>query len=275
MTGDSMLSERDVVVDRRPAVFVSATRQADEGGVELAADSTFVERNVMSERKQRRDKGSFQVSERDVELLGFVGEQYAVTLSQLARLIGRTYRTARGLRDRWCAAGWAESARLTVNLPPFVWLTRSGSRVAESPYRTWDAQNASMAHVAAVTDVRIMLERRLKLGVWECERQLAQRSPSRSETRPHLPDGVLDGPGRVVVEVELTLKSRIRLAAIIGELSDTYQQVWYFAPEHLHTALRRLAGEARWGNVTVHRYPPLMSDIARQHPDLDVFGPRP
>ena len=125
--------------------------------------------------------------------------------------------------------------------------------------------------VAAVTDVRILLERRLGLGGWECERQLAQRSPSRSETRPHLPDGVLDGPARVAVEVELTLKSRARLAAIIGELSGTYQHVWYFAPEQLQAALGRLAGEAPWGNVTVHRYPPLLSDIARQHRELDVF----
>ena len=60
-------------------------------------------------RRARRDRGSHQVSERDVELLGLIGEQYAVTLDQLARLIGRTHRTARGLRDRWCNAGWTKA----------------------------------------------------------------------------------------------------------------------------------------------------------------------
>ena len=35
-------------------------------------------------RRVRRDRGSHQVSERDVELLGLIGEQYAVTLDQLA-----------------------------------------------------------------------------------------------------------------------------------------------------------------------------------------------
>jgi len=247
--------------------------------VEFSDDSRVVKQQRVEGRRQRRDKGSFQVSERDVELLGFVGEQYAVTVVQLSRLIGRTYRTARGLRDRWCNAGWAESARLAVGLPPFIWLTRNGSRVAGSPYRTWDAHQALAGHIAAVTDVRIMLERRLRLGTWECERELAQRSArltgSRSETRPHLPDAVLDGPGRVAIEVELTLKSRTRLAEIIAELCGTYQQVWYFAPDQLRPSLERLAAEARWGNVSVHRYPPLMSDLHRQHPELELFGPRP
>src|SRR5438045_6696909 len=90
-------------------------------------------------RRARRDRGSYQISQRDIELLGLIAEQYAVTLDQLARLIDRTYRTARGLRDRWCNAGWTRSAKLAVDLPPFVWLTSRGSRVAQSPFRTWDA----------------------------------------------------------------------------------------------------------------------------------------
>src|SRR5712691_11841464 len=51
-------------------------------------------RNGQSRRRRRRDQGTYRVSERDVELLGLIAEQYAVTLDQLARLIGRSYRTA-------------------------------------------------------------------------------------------------------------------------------------------------------------------------------------
>ena len=141
-----------------------------------------------AKRRRRRDSGSFQVSERDLELLALIAEQYAVTLDQLARLIGRTYRTARGLHDRWCKAGWTQSARLAVELPPFVWLSSSGSRLIDSPYRTWNAHPSLATHIEAVTDVRLLLERELQIGEWECERSLAQGSPSRSENRPHLPD---------------------------------------------------------------------------------------
>jgi DNA-binding CsgD family transcriptional regulator len=155
-------------------------------------------------RRARRDRGSHQVSERDVELLGLIAEQYAVTLEQLARLIGRSYRTARGLRDRWCDAGWTASAKLGVTLP--------------------------------------------------------QRSPSRSERRPHLPDAVLACPERIAIEVELTLKSRARLQAIVNELSQTYQHVWYFTPDRLASTLTELAEAAPYGNVTVRRYPPLAAE---------------
>ena len=44
--------------------------------------------------------GQVKASARDLELLRFVGEQYAVTLPQLARLMSRSLHAARWLRAR-------------------------------------------------------------------------------------------------------------------------------------------------------------------------------
>jgi hypothetical protein len=63
-------------------------------------------------RLRRADYGRVRASERDLELLEFIGEQYAVTLPQLARLIDRRLDTARSLRDRWKRAGWINSGQL-------------------------------------------------------------------------------------------------------------------------------------------------------------------
>jgi len=224
------------------------------------ATETFSNREG-SGRRARRDRGSFQVSERDQELLSLVAEQYAVTLDQLARLIGRTHRTARGLRDRWCNAGWTRSAKLAVQLPPFVWLTSRGSQVAQSSFRTWEPNQGLASHIEAVTNVRLLLERELRLGTWECERAVAQSFASRSEVRAHLPDGVLAGPQRIAIEVELTLKSRARLDAIVRDLGESYEQVWYFATPRLMFTLQEVASLARWQNVTVHRYPPVAAEL--------------
>jgi hypothetical protein len=224
-------------------------------------------RNEQSGRRRRRDQGSYRVSERDVELLGLIAEQYAATLDQLAHLIGRSYRTARGLRDRWCNAGWTHSAKLAVNLPPFVWLTRQGSRLVGSPYRTWDPNPGLATHIEAVTNVRVLLERELRLGQWECERSLAQTRRSRFDST-HLPDAVLAGDERIAVEVELTLKSRARLGTIVEQLSWDYDSVWYFAPERLRAALFEFASTAPSDNVTVHRYPPDRADW-QQRAELD------
>jgi hypothetical protein len=57
-------------------------------------------------KPRRQDAGHPRVSPRDLSLLRLIGEHYAVTLPQLARLIGRSEHAARWLRARWQKAGW-------------------------------------------------------------------------------------------------------------------------------------------------------------------------
>ena len=177
-------------------------------------------------------------------------------MPQIARLIGRSVHTARALRDRWKRAGWVGSGQLSIQAPSFVWLTGRGAAGVESPFRIWQPNHGLALHIEAVTDVRLLLEHELRLGGWECERAVAQQFANDGGRRGHLPDGVLHMDGeRIAIEVELTLKSRARLAAIVEELSLDYDQVWYFAPERLRAALAELAAAAPYGNVSVHRYP--------------------
>lgn len=213
-------------------------------------------------RRQRRDFGSVRMSERDARLLLLIGEQYAVTVDQLARLIGRTYRTARWLRDRWQDAGWVASRQLVAGGPSYVWLTREGTRVAQSPYRTWEPNPGMAAHIEAVTEIRLLLEQQLGLGEWQSERTLAKTYGPRSELRLHLPDAVIvRGQERVAIEVELTLKSRARLDELVRDLGERYQQVWYFAAARLVPTLTEIASLARWQNVQVHHHPPLLHEL--------------
>lgn len=228
------------------------------------------ERTVRQRRTQqiqggqrRSDYGSFKVSERDKDVLALLGEQYALTLPQLARLIDRRLDTARALRDRWKRAGWIDSRPLAVDAPSFVWLTGRGRTLALSPYRVWDANPGLALHISAVTDVRLLLEHELRLGEWECERSIARRLAQNRGRRRHLPDGILSvDDGEVAIEVELHLKSRVRLQAIVDELSAAYEQVWYFAPDRFAETLLEIAAAAPVGNVSVYRYPPDAAEIA-------------
>jgi len=70
------------------------------------------------------------------------------------------------------------------------------------------------------------------------------------------------GGERVAIEVELTLKSRVRLGAIIEELGQDYDRVWYFAPERFHRTLSELAEASPFGNASAHRHPPLAAEVA-------------
>ena len=216
------------------------------------------------QRRKRRGSGTVLWSERDGRLLEFVGEQYAVSVGQLGRLIGRNHRTGRWLRDRWQRAGWVESRPLAPAGASFLWLTPRGIRDARSPYRSWRPNGAMIEHIAAVTDVRILVERELRLGHWICERELARNAASRSEVRPHLPDGLLDrGTERIAVEVELSLKSRSRLESIVEQLAQEHDRVWYFAAQPARGALDAIADQVPWQNVTVYSYPPSAGELLR------------
>jgi hypothetical protein len=201
-----------------------------------------------------------------MELLYLVGEQYAVTLPQLARLIGRSLHTARALRDRWKRAGWVGSGKLAVDAPSFVWLTGRGAAVARSPYRAWQPNHGLALHIEAVTEIRLLLEDELGLGEWECERSIARRHAQLRGRRDHLPDAILaTNEGQIAIEVELTLKNRTRLREITRETGNVYQRVWYFARPTLLPTLQAIAAESAWQNVDVYPYRPSPANLPHIH----------
>src|SRR4051794_18532 len=194
-----------------------------------------------------------QASARDLAVLPVIAEQCAVTQPQLARLIGRSERTARWLRDRWQRAGWAEGRVLLVGEPAFMWLTPQGQRVCDVDFKPWRPQAIGrLPHLAAVTDVRLHIAERRPEAVWVSERVLARELAQQRERRAHLPDAeVLIGDQRVAVEVELTQKERRRTQAIVAELCARYNAVWYFAAAGASRQLEALAARRGFERVQV------------------------
>jgi hypothetical protein len=194
---------------------------------------------------------------RDLEVLPFIAEQCAVTQPQLARLIGRTEHTARWLRQRWQRAGWVESRVLLVGEPVFVWLTALGQLACGVDFKTWRPQAVGrLAHLVAVTDVRMHVEARRPEAVWVSERVIARRDFVAGERRKHLPDAeVLIGNQRVAIEVELTQKERRRTQAIVAELSARYDAVWYFAAPAAHRHLTEAIARNNFTRVQLLELP--------------------
>jgi hypothetical protein len=190
------------------------------------------------------------VSERDVAGLLFTAEMYGVQLDQLAVWLAVTEVRARGLTARWRGQGYADSARLGPGRP-WVWLTRAGLLACGLPYRPAPPALARLAHLRAVTAVRIALESAPGYAAagayWRSERRLRARMGSRVPLREHLPDGEVHWPdpggvpaaGAAVsqarasqtalaapawagecwaVEAELTRKTVRRTAAIMTEI---------------------------------------------------------
>lgn len=204
-------------------------------------------------RARRSDAGTVRCSARDLELLRVVGEQYAVTLPQLARMMDCSPHAARWLRSRWERAGWDRGRALLVGEPVFVWLTRRGHSLAGVEYSVWRPNAGMLAHIAAVTDVRLHVLDRHPGAAWVCERELHRELAATGGSRQrHRPDGLVVIDGReVAVEVELTLKRRVRIEQIMAELVARYGSVTYFAAPAPRHALAAVAADTGRGRVQV------------------------
>lgn len=173
------------------------------------------------------------MSERDTGGLLFTAEMYGVQLDQLASWLGVSEARARAVVVRWREQGYAESARLGPGRP-WVWLTRAGLAACGLPYQPAAPALSRLAHLRAVTAVRIALETTSGYTAagahWRSERRLRARAGRRVPLREHLPDGEVhwpDGAPRSAVswagecwaiEAELTRKTIRRTATIMTEI---------------------------------------------------------
>lgn len=168
------------------------------------------------------------LAETDIGALVFIAEMYGVQLDQLAAFLGVPERRARAAASRWRNLGYAECVRLGQG-PPWVWATRAGLTACGLKYTAATPALARLAHIRAVTQVRLALaatgDYRTAGAFWRGERRLRARHGV--GVRDHLPDGEVHWPDSGsepwagecwAIEAELTRKTVARTAAIMREL---------------------------------------------------------
>jgi hypothetical protein len=189
---------------------------------------------------------------RDIESLGWLAEQYGARADQLEVLMDAGPRTVQRTVARLRAAGLVRTQRVLVDEPAWVLPTSAGMAACGSGFGVWRPRIGSLAHVAAMNDVRLHVQGRAPSTEWISERVLA-RDRLAGE---HLSDGVAITEGRrVAIEVELTVKSRRRVTAILDELVVRFDAVLYFCAAGPHRQLTELAGTGRWPTLGVRELP--------------------
>ncbi len=189
---------------------------------------------------------------RDLAVLGWLAEQYGARTDQLEVLLASGPRTVQRVIARLRDAGLIDVRRLLVGEPAWAIPTSRGLRAAGQGFGVWHPRVGLLAHVGAINDVRLHVQARSPQSEWVPERVLAK------ERRPteHLPDGVVIADGqRVAIEVELTVKSRRRMAQILDELSGGYDTVLYWCAPGPHRQLCELAESGRWPKLGVRELP--------------------
>jgi hypothetical protein len=206
-----------------------------------------------SSRTLRRASGEPVLSTRDVFVLGWVCEQYGARADQLEVLLDCGPRTVQRLLARLRDAGLIGTRRLLVGESMWAIPTSRGLRVSGQGFGIWHPRLGGLAHVAAVTDVRLHIHARSPDSEWVPERVLARER----EPGEHLPDGVVithEGQ-RVAIEAELTVKSQQRVRLILDELSVRFDTVLYFCAPGPFRQLSKLAESGQWPKLGVRALP--------------------
>lgn len=199
------------------------------------AASLFVEeegwktvRSSKSEGEGRRS--GVQVTVRDVEVLGWVADQYAVRTDVIRALLGNgtplSDSRTRAVIARWQRAGLAESRRFFAQAPHVVWPTKAGLALVRPGWRLRAPSLPLLHHLHAVSVVRLAIERRGQGTDWVSERTLYKR---RATPDAHVADALFTSTRGVqtALEVELTVKAGERVRDIVRDLTLDHEAVLY------------------------------------------------
>jgi hypothetical protein len=233
----------------------------------------------MTTRRQRRwDAGKMILTERDLDALTWIGEQYAIRIDHLQQWLsdyaGRdellSFDATRKLVARWHRAGWVEMQRLRGTDPLWIWPTRTGLRHLGRSYSYRNMENNldDLKHLHATNAIRLEWDE--EGARWVSERDLHQEViRTRGSELLHRPDAELwyaDG-SVVAIEAELSQKKPEDLAENLMELvrgeryielkgeygkaearersvgaQSQYTDIWYFGDE----VVRRQVMRERW-----------------------------
>jgi hypothetical protein len=127
-----------------------------------------------------------------------------------------------------------------------IWLTAKGIKYANLHLRYYEPNPATLSHLYAVNDVRLLLAERHPKDTWRSEREIrAQQNVNVKDSTPlHVPDAELisaNGNSVIGIECVLTVRSEKRLEEIVFNLAGNkrYSAIWYFSPEPVYTAVKK------------------------------------
>jgi len=209
------------------------------------------------------------LSRRDLDLLRFVAEQYLVTLPQLAQLADRCPRTARWLRTRWQRAGLIDGAKLLVEEPSVVWLTRPGLAALGLGWKTVRPSYASIPVLATMVELRLAAQEQYPSARWLSRRVLSHACPVPSP----LPDALLTNEhGTIAILVKPRGLPRRQLERKVLPLVGRYHHLLVVFPEVGRRTREWFDELGDHASVLAHRRDPRRGTLP-QLPDLAALEP--
>jgi hypothetical protein len=207
------------------------------------------------EKHRRKDRGP-RLTERDLFVLTWIGEQYALRVDQLRVILAAKSQAEISILSesamrhhvtRWEQLGLVEYRKFLAREPGWVWLTPAGLRAVNLEFSVYRPYAGVLEHLYWCNQARLFLVVK-RPGVWRSERYLRTEGKEQRSAIVNVPDGqyVWNG-GVIAIEVELSAKREQRLVAHLRSLTGTYQAVWYFITDEVRGVLTRALGRLEPG----------------------------
>lgn len=218
-------------------------------------------------RTTRKDSGLPRLTPRDLLVLLWIAQQYAIRIDQLQHLLARlsgvelenpgrvSASTARTAIARWQRLGLVVCRKILASRddPAWIWLTPRGLHYLETGFSYYEPKPGALAHLYLINQARLYVEAQRPDDTWKSERELRKEEEARPKhfKAPHRSDGLLLKPdgSAIAVEVERYDKGQSRLVEILRDLSSKYHRTWYFVAKSamrvMNKALADLSEEQR------------------------------
>ncbi|MHB8596697.1 MAG: hypothetical protein ACYDER_07795 [Ktedonobacteraceae bacterium] len=240
-------------------------RKTQEQTVASAAGTDSSPKKV---RATREDKGIPRLEPRDLIILRWMLQMYAVRFDQLQVLLARHSPKQEELTDpehvspstvrthlrRWKALGLVTYKKILADKdnPLWCWLTPHGlnylafeedEQGKSIVYSYYLPKPRELTHLYLINQARLYIERYYPAYIFKSERQLRREQSVRPKAikQRHLTDGLIYRPDgkAIALEVERWDKAGSRLKDILQELAQTYHRTWYFVSKPARTAVTK------------------------------------
>jgi len=186
-----------------------------------------------------------RLTERDLAILEFISSFGFCEMPQIERRFGLKKPRSYQVLKRLVVADLINHQRIFCHRHGIFRLTSNGARQFKLPLLD-KIIFSQYEHKMMITEVYLKLSEMYPTANWISERELQHEKFSRGVgQRGHLPDGILILPNdkKIVIEVELTLKSEKRITEIFRQFAKDFsiESVWYFSPENLVKKLEKFS----------------------------------
>ena len=226
--------------------------QNGQGGTELPRETRSPKRHMNT---------GPQITERLEKIFSVIGQQGVLRFDQAQCYLGRmspdpgkmkqpgimsAERTRKILRP-WLKEDVILYRTFFHGQKGCIWLTAKGLKYTNLHLRYYEPNPASLGHLYAVIDVRLLLTERCPKDTWRSEREIRAQQhvdAKNSTPPPHIPDAELisaDGKSSIAIECALTVRSEKRLEEIVIDLAGNkrYSAIWYFVSEPVYMAVKK------------------------------------